>query len=84
MPSKPPEEKEDAMNAVDNLEIALNAASLGGVETLVSIPVITSHAGLSVDELNKANVTPPMIRISVGLEDIDDLMSDFDRALQKI
>ncbi len=50
--------KRDAMNVVDNLEIALNAASLGGVETLVSIPVITSHAGLSVDELNKANDTP--------------------------
>jgi methionine-gamma-lyase len=76
--------KKEAMNVIDNLEIALNAVSVGGVETLVSIPVLTSHSGLSDDELNKANVTPSMLRISAGLEDVNDLISDFDQALRKV
>jgi len=76
--------KADAMKVVDNLEIGLNATSLGGVETLVSIPVITSHSWQSSEELKQAKVTPSMIRISVGLEDPDDLIADFDRALAQI
>jgi len=77
-------EKEDAMKVIDNLEIALNATSLGGVETLVSIPVITSHSWQSPEELKQGNVTPSMIRISVGLEHPDDIMADFEQALGKI
>ncbi|MFC1553141.1 trans-sulfuration enzyme family protein [candidate division KSB1 bacterium] len=76
--------KNEAMKVVDNLELMLNATSLGGVETLVSIPVITSHVWLSPDELKNARVTQSMIRISVGLEDPDDLIADFDQALNKL
>ena len=76
--------KAEAMKVVDNLEIMLNATSLGGVETLVSIPVITSHVWLSAGELKEAKVTPSMIRVSVGLEDPDDLMADFEQALNKL
>ncbi|MFC1564765.1 trans-sulfuration enzyme family protein [candidate division KSB1 bacterium] len=76
--------KEEAMKVADNFEIAMNATSLGGVETLVSIPVITSHVWLSDDELKKANISRGMIRISVGLEDPDDLKADFDKALSII
>jgi cystathionine beta-lyase/cystathionine gamma-synthase len=68
----------------DNLNVALNATSLGNVETLVSIPVLTSHIKLSETELRDAGVSPGMVRVSVGLEDIDDLIMDFKQAFVKI
>ncbi len=68
----------------DALNVAVNAMSLGGVETLVSIPVYSSHINMNADELRQHGVTPGMIRISVGAEGIDDLMADFQQALKKI
>jgi cystathionine beta-lyase/cystathionine gamma-synthase len=68
----------------DALEVALNATSLGSVETLVSIPVLTSHTNISDEELRRAGVTPGTIRISAGLEDVDDLLADFQQALGKL
>jgi cystathionine beta-lyase/cystathionine gamma-synthase len=68
----------------DALEVGLNATSLGSVETLASIPVLTSHAFMSDDELRAAGVTPPMVRISAGVEAIDDLIADFKQALARI
>jgi cystathionine beta-lyase len=55
--------------------------SLGGVETLVSIPVYSSHIFMSDTELLQHGVTPGMIRISVGIEGIEDLIADFEQAL---
>jgi methionine-gamma-lyase len=81
------EVKDGAKNAVkvcDNLRVAVNAMSLGGVETLVSIPIYSSHVNMSKDELMSHGVSPGMIRISVGVEDIDDLIKDFNQALSKI
>ncbi len=75
---------EAAKTFCDSLQLALNATSLGGVDTLVSIPVLTSHVGLSADELKAAKVAEGMVRISVGLEDVDDLMADFQQALGQI
>ncbi len=66
------------------LTVAVNAMSLGGVETLVSIPVYSSHVNMSKAELDRHGVTPGMIRISVGAEGIDDLIDDFEQALRKI
>jgi cystathionine beta-lyase/cystathionine gamma-synthase len=57
--------------------------SLGGVETLVSIPVYSSHVHMSASELSRQGVTPGMVRISAGIEAWDDLRDDFDRALRK-
>lgn len=76
--------KQAAMQVVDALELAVNATSLGGIHTLVSIPVITSHARLTPEELLAAQVTPSMIRVSVGLEDPDDLIADFNNALARV
>ncbi|MGB9772697.1 MAG: trans-sulfuration enzyme family protein [Bacteroidota bacterium] len=72
-----------AIRVVDSLQIAVNATSLGGVETLVSIPVLTSHIHMSRAELAQHGVTPGMIRISVGVEDVEDLKNDFARALRR-
>jgi len=76
--------KKEAMKVVDNLDLCLNATSLGGVETLVSIPVISSHAWQTAEELALAKVLPQMIRFSVGLEDPEDIIRDVDQALNKI
>ncbi len=72
-----------AVKVCDNLRVAVNAMSLGGVETLVSIPVYSSHINMSADELARHGVTPGMIRISVGVEGADDLIDDFRQALKK-
>jgi cystathionine beta-lyase/cystathionine gamma-synthase len=71
-----------AIRVCDALRIAVNAMSLGGAETLVSIPVLSSHVGMSRRELDRHGVRPGMIRISVGVEDLQDLLRDFDRALR--
>jgi methionine-gamma-lyase len=73
-----------AVKLCDNLRVAVNAMSLGGVETLVSIPVYSSHVNMSNEELVKHGVTTGMVRISVGVEGIDDLIDDFKQALRKV
>jgi cystathionine beta-lyase/cystathionine gamma-synthase len=67
----------------DRLSLINRAASLGGVESLCSLPVLTSHWALSEEALARAGVTPGMARLSVGLEDVDDLIADLDQALGK-
>jgi cystathionine beta-lyase/cystathionine gamma-synthase len=73
-----------AAKVCDSLNVAVNAMSLGGVETLVSIPVYSSHINMTDAELQQHGVTTGMIRISVGVEGIDDLIGDFQQALQKL
>jgi cystathionine beta-lyase/cystathionine gamma-synthase len=51
------------------------------IESLVSLPVLTSHYGYSDDQLAEAGVPPGMVRLSVGLEDPEDLIADLDQAL---
>ncbi len=70
-----------AVRVADALRVAVNAMSLGGTETLVSIPVYSSHVHMSASELRRHGVTPGMIRISVGVEGIDDILRDFTEAL---
>lgn len=72
---------EGAARFFDRLKVINRAASLGGVESLCSLPVITSQWGHSDEELRRAGVTPSMARISVGLEDPSDLIADLDQAL---
>ena len=73
-----------AVRVCDSVKVAINAMSLGGVETLVSIPVYSSHVNMSDEELTKHGVTRGMIRISVGVEGIKDLIEDFKQALRKL
>lgn len=73
-----------AVKVCDSLKVAVNAMSLGSVETLVSIPVYSSHINMTAEELAKHGVTPGMIRISVGVEGVRDLIEDFRQALAKV
>ena len=58
--------------------------SLGGVETLISHPATMTHASIPEAERNRLGVTPGLVRISVGIEDIEDLIADLDRALAAV
>jgi len=75
---------ESATKVIDNLKLFINATSLGGVESLVSLPVLTSHFGFEEKELKRADVTPGMVRLSCGIEDQEDLLEDLEQALTKI
>lgn len=70
-----------ASRIFDRLRLIQRAASLGGVESVVSIPVLTSHYGYSPEELEKAGVDPGMVRVSIGLEDPADLIADLEQAI---
>jgi cystathionine beta-lyase/cystathionine gamma-synthase len=73
---------ERAARFFDRLRVIRRAASLGGVESLCSLPVLTSQYGYSDEELARAGVTKGMARLSIGLEDPEDLVADLDQALQ--
>jgi cystathionine beta-lyase/cystathionine gamma-synthase len=66
-----------------NLKIPVSAPSLGGVETLITRPSTTSHAGLSADERQQLGISDSLIRLSVGIEATEDLIEDFKQALSK-
>jgi len=68
----------------DGLQLMARAASLGGVETLVSLPVHTSHAGLSEAQLREAGIDAGMVRMSIGVEDASDLLADVEQALEAV
>jgi cystathionine beta-lyase/cystathionine gamma-synthase len=72
---------EAACRAFDRFAVIKRAASLGGVESLCSLPVLTSQYGFTEDQLRAAGVTRGMLRLSIGLEHIDDLIADLDNAL---
>lgn len=72
---------EGASRVFDRCQIIRRATSLGGVDSLVSLPVDTSHYNYSDEALARAGVTRGMLRLSVGLEDEADLIADLDQAL---
>ncbi|MDD4296348.1 MAG: aminotransferase class I/II-fold pyridoxal phosphate-dependent enzyme [Ruminiclostridium sp.] len=73
---------EKAKRFMKNVKLAAVAVSLGGVETIVSYPVRMSHASMPKEEREKLGINDNLIRVSVGLEDIEDLIKDFGDALR--
>ena len=74
-------DEQTARSFMRNVKMAAVAVSLGGVETIVSYPVKMSHASIPQRERERLGITDTLIRVSVGLEEIEDLLEDFDRAL---
>ena len=70
-----------ARRVCDRVQLFLLAASLGGVESLVVLPIYTSHYNMSAEELTRGGVTPGMVRVSIGIEDSEDLIADLQQAL---
>jgi len=76
--------KEDALKLVENLKLFTLAESLGGVESLCGHPATMTHASIPKSEREKTGVTDSLIRLSVGIEDIEDLISDLKQGLEKL
>jgi methionine-gamma-lyase len=72
-----------AKTLMNNLHVALLAVSLGGVETLIQHPASMTHSKVSADDKEKAGITDDLIRLSVGIEDVDDLLNDLKQGLEK-
>ena len=75
---------EDARRVSEAMRLFTLAPSLGGVESLVSIPVLTSHAMIPAEDRAKMGVTEQMIRLSVGIENAEDLIADLEHALEAV
>jgi cystathionine beta-lyase/cystathionine gamma-synthase len=75
---------EDARRVSEAMSLFTLAPSLGGVESLVSIPVLTSHLMIPAEERKRMGITEQMIRLSVGIENADDLIADLERALEAV
>jgi cystathionine gamma-lyase len=69
---------------VESLKIFSIAESLGGVESLVEIPALMTHASLLPEDRKKIGLSDTLIRLSVGIEDVDDLLNDLDQAFIKV
>ncbi|MFV0521349.1 MAG: O-acetylhomoserine aminocarboxypropyltransferase/cysteine synthase family protein [Mangrovibacterium sp.] len=75
---------EEAKKLVENLEIAIHLANVGDAKTLIIQPAATTHQQLSSESQKAAGVYPALLRVSVGIEHIDDIIADFEQALAKI
>ena len=73
---------EAAQMFMKTAELPLSAPSLGGVETLLTRPVTTSHSGMSPEDRRRVGITDELIRVSVGIEATEDLIEDFQHAFQ--
>jgi cystathionine beta-lyase/cystathionine gamma-synthase len=73
--------REAVQRMVKSFSLVTFAASLGGVETTISHPEITSHRSMSPEERAELGVGPGTVRVSVGIEDPDDIVADFAQAL---
>jgi len=73
-----------AFRLLDALQVIKLAVSLGGTETLASHPAAMTHSGMPAEELVKYSITPGLIRISIGIEDPDDLIADLSQALDQV
>ena len=72
---------DEAVAFINGLKLASHLANVGDAKTLVIHPASTTHQQLSEEEQQSAGVTPTMVRVSVGIEHIDDIIADFDQAL---
>lgn len=75
---------ENAKAFLENLNIFSLAESLGGVESLIELPSVMTHASVSAEERKKIGISDTLVRVSVGVEDVEDLIDDLDEALKKI
>ncbi len=73
---------EEVRGFVDNLKLCSHLANVGDAKTLVIHPWVTTHQQLPDEEKIQGGVTPDLIRLSIGLEDLDDIIHDFQQAME--
>jgi len=76
--------KESATSVVDNLKLVSHLANVGDAKTLIIQPAATTHQQLSAEDQLASGVTPTLLRVSVGIEHIDDIKADFEQAFAKV
>ena len=76
--------EEAGKKLIENLELFTLLANVGDAKSLIIHPASTTHAQLSAEELKASGITPDLIRVSVGIENVDDLIADLDQALARI
>ena len=72
------------ITVMDNVQLCTLAVSLGDVDTLIEHPASMTHSTYSEDELQKVGIDPGMVRLSVGLENVEDIIADLRQALARI
>ena len=72
---------ENAKKVLENVKICTLAESLGGVESLISHPATMTHASVPLEKREQLGITDGLVRVSVGIEDVEDIISDLDQAL---
>ena len=75
--------KKNAIKFINNLKLFSHLANIGDAKSLVIHPASTTHAQLSKKDLQRAGITDDLIRLSIGIEDLDDLIEDINFALEK-
>jgi cystathionine beta-lyase len=73
----------DPQSFIHNLQIIKPAVSLGGIESTICSPAVTSHAKMTADERQRIGVTDSLLRLSTGIERIDDLIEDLEQAMRR-
>ncbi len=76
--------KEAGKQLMNSVKVCVLTISLGDIATLIEHPASMTHSTYSEDELEKVGITPGLVRVSVGLEDVEDLIRDLDQALAKV
>jgi O-acetylhomoserine (thiol)-lyase len=76
--------KEDAIKLIESLKLVSHLANVGDSKTLIIQPSATTHQQLSEAEQEKAGVFPTLLRVSLGIEHIDDIIEDFEQALDQL
>ena len=71
----------DVAKLLDNVKLITFAESLGGIESLITIPYYQTHADVELDQRQRLGITPRLLRLSVGLEDPADVIADIQQAL---
>ena len=74
--------KEDAIKFLENLKVFTLAESLGGVESLANHPALMTHASIPEHKCKEVGITDDLVRLSVGIEDVEDLLADIEQALK--
>ena len=74
--------KEDAIKFLENLKVFTLAESLGGVESLANHPALMTHASIPEDKRKEVGISDDLVRLSVGIEDIEDLLADLEQAFE--
>ena len=77
-------DRDEAFRLVSNTKLFTLAISLGGVESLIEHPWTMTHSSMPEDARAAAGITQNLVRVSVGLEDVQDLIADFDQAFAQV